>query len=138
VADESLGIGSFAEVDEAVEREFHALRAFLGQLEQAEPASREPARPAVLAPVEQSSETLLWWVLLSGSVRLALVAALRERLASMPGCLSAQVVELGPRQVRLGLTTTPQISRRQIDFAIMACRDIADAEISLRAPATVD
>jgi hypothetical protein len=33
------------------------------------------------------------------STALTLVAALRERLASMPGCLSAQVVALGPRTV---------------------------------------
>jgi hypothetical protein len=31
-----------------------------------------------------------------------------------------------------------QITRQQIDFAILACRDISDAEISLRMPTTVD
>lgn len=128
-------IGSFPEVDEAVQREFHALRDFLAGLE--EGPSQTGQAPAshtevVRAPQPAPDQNLHWWVVLRGANRLPIIAALRERLAVMPGCIAAQVVDLTAEHVRIGLTTTAQIDRQQIEFAILACRDVSEADIILR------
>ncbi|HET7036111.1 MAG TPA: hypothetical protein VFI42_10565 [Thermomicrobiaceae bacterium] len=77
---------------------------------------------------------MYWWVILRDIPLLPRVAALRERLASLPGAIEAQVVDLSSREIRLGVTTTPQVTLQQLQFAVTACQDIHGAEVSMHIP----
>lgn len=147
-------------VNQAIEREFNALREFLAQLEQSPPGSlphpaagaapgstpqvragttvighsrRDPA-PAPRPPRPTGDQVVYWWVVVHWVTLLPTVAALRERLAALPGAIAAQVIDISSREIRLGVITTPQVTREQLEFAVTACHDIPAAEIMLRTP----
>ena len=155
--------GQSPTIDKAVEQEYNALRDFLARLESTrrpQPSTGEgpragvkvigtepeadagvrvpepPRRAKTPAPPSRPvpEPVIYWWVTLRDIPLLPRVAALRERLAGLPGTIEAQVVDLSSRDIRLGVTTTPQVTLQQLEFAVTACHDINGAEVSMHIP----
>ena len=123
---------SFPDIDDAVQREFQALREFLVEIEQT-PANGngKPNGATIVMPVT-NGQTRAWWVVLQGVERLPLVSAVRERLAKVPGCVAAQVVSLSADEIRLSITTTCQVDERQLEFVLGLCNDIPKSKVIAR------
>ncbi len=125
---------SFPDVDEAVQREFLALREYLARIEK--PATNGNGKPngttIVMPPSNGTDQKRAWWVILHGIERLPTVSAVRERLSRLPGCIAAQVVSLSSTEIRLSVTTTCQVDQQQLEFVIGACRDVPNAQVIAR------
>lgn len=94
-------------------------------------ASAPPPRPVARPAADQ---VVYWWVVVHEVSILPTIVALRERLSALPGAIASQVVDISSREIRLGVITTPQVTRQQLEFAVTACHDIQAAEILLRTP----
>ena len=170
MADERPAGGPVPVVDQAIQREFNALREFLARLESTPPVPPEPgtapglpadqgpaaarsgttvigtvvppapgaagAPPTPPRPVARpaADQVVYWWVVVHEVTVLPTIVALRERLSSLPGAIASQVVDISSREIRLGVITTPHVTRQQLEFAVTACHDIQAAEILLRTP----
>lgn len=125
---------SFPDIDEAVQREFLALREYLARIEQS--ASNGNGKPngakIVMPNGNGNGQRRAWWIILQGVDRLPTISAVRERIAKLPGCLAAQVVSLSSSEARLSVTTTCQVDQNQLEFAVAACRDVPKAQVIVR------
>jgi len=123
---------SFPDIDDAVQREFQALREFLVEIEQVPTESNGKSNGATIVMPATNGQKRTWWIILEGVVRLPLISAVRERLSRVPGCVAAQVVSLSPGEVRLSVTTTCQVDERQLEFVLGACDDVPRAKVIAR------
>lgn len=124
----------FPDVNEAVQREFLALREYLARIEQARPNGNGKPNGAtiVMPPTNGNGQKRAWWIVLQGVERLPVISAVRQRLNKLPGCVAAQVVSLSSTEVRLSVTTTCQVDQQQLEFVIAACRDVPKAQVIAR------
>jgi hypothetical protein len=125
---------SFPDIDEAVQREFLALREYLARIEQVTTTGHGNSNGAtiVMPPSKTNGQKRAWWVILQGVERLPTVAAVRDRLSRLPGCVAAQVVSLSSTEIRLSVTTTCQVDQQQLEFVISACRDVPKSQVIAR------
>lgn len=125
---------SFPDIDEAVQREFLALREYLARIEQ--PTANGNGKPNGATIVMPSSngngQKRAWWIILHGIKRLTTVSTLRERLSRLPGCIAVQVVSLSSTEIRLSVTTTCVVEQEQLEFVIGACHDVSNAQVIAR------
>ena len=124
----------FPDIDEAVQREFLALREYLSNIEQSVPEGNgKPNGATIVMPNGNGNgKKRAWWITLQGVDRLTTISAVRQRLAKMPGCDAAQVVSLSSTEVRLSVTTSFQVDKNQLEFAVAACRDVPKAQVIAR------
>ncbi len=124
----------FPDVEDAVQREFLALREYLAKIEQSKTnGNGKPNGATIVMPTANGSgQKRAWWVILQGINRLLTISAVRERLVRMPGCIAAQVVSLSSTEVRLSVTTTSQVEQRQLEFTVAACRDVQKSQVIAR------
>ena len=125
---------SFPDVDEAVQREFLALREYLAQIEQAGlNGNGKPDGTTIVVPNGNGNgQKRAWWIVLQGVDRLTTISAVRERLSKSPGCIAAQVVSLSSTEIRLSVTTTYDVEQKQLEFVVAACRDVPQAQVIAR------
>jgi len=123
---------SFPNIDDAVQREFQALREYLVEIEQTPTNGNGKSNGATIIMPASNGQMRAWWVILQGVDRLPLISAVRERLARVPGCVAAQVVSLSPSEVRLSITTTCNVDERQLEFVLGACNDVPIAKVIAR------
>jgi hypothetical protein len=123
---------SFPDIDDAVQREFQALREFLVEIEQTPTNGNGKSNGATIVMPATNGQTRTWWVVLQGVERLPLVSAVRERLSKVPGCVAAQVVSLSADEIRLSITTTCQVDERQLEFVLGLCNDIPISKVIAR------
>jgi hypothetical protein len=123
---------SFPDIDDAVQREFQALREYLVEIEQTPSNGNGKSNGATIVMPATNGQKRTWWVVLQGIERLPLVSAVRERISRVPGCVAVQVVSLSPSEIRLSVTTTCQVDERQLEFVLGACNDVPNAKIIAR------
>jgi hypothetical protein len=123
---------SFPDIDDAVQREFQALREYLVEIEQTPTNGNGISNGATIVMPATNGQKRTWWVILQGIERLPLVSAVRERISKVPGCVAVQVVSLSPSEIRLSVTTTCQVDERHLEFVLGACNDIPNAKIIAR------
>jgi hypothetical protein len=123
---------SFPNVDDAVQREFQALREYLVEIEQTPSNGNGTSNGATIIMPATHGQMRTWWIILQGVDRLPLVSNVRERLSRVPGCVAAQVVSLSLNEIRLSITTTCNVDERQLEFVLGACNDIPNAKIIAR------
>lgn len=78
-----------------------------------------------------------WVVSVRGMRRLTQAVALRERFASMPGCLTSQVASLSSQEIRLALTTSRTVPAEWLSFVIaeaVRSGDAHDFDVIPRSP----
>jgi hypothetical protein len=125
---------SFPDIDEAVQREFLALREYLTHIEQS--VSNGDSKPSgariVMPNGNGNGQRRAWWIILQGVDRLPIISTVRERIARLPGCLAAQVVSLSSSEIRLSITTTGQVDQHQLEFAVAACHDVPKSQVIAR------
>ncbi len=125
---------SFPDIDDAVQREFLALREYLAHIEQA-PANGNgtPNGATIVVPNGNGNgQKRAWWIVLQGIDRLTTIAAVRDRLNRLPGCDAAQVVSLSSSEVRMSVTTSGLVDQKQLEFVVAACRDVPKAQVIAR------
>ena len=123
---------TFPDIDDAVQREFQALREYLVEIEQTPADGNGKSNGATIVMPATNGQKRTWWVILQDIDRLPLVSAVRERLSRVPGCVAAQVVSLSPSEIRLSVTTTCQVDERQLEFVVGACDDVPHAKVIAR------
>ncbi len=125
---------SFPDIDDAVQREFLALREYLAHIEQ--PATNGNGKPngatIVVPNGNGNGQKRAWWIVLQGIDRLTTIAAVRQRLSKMPGCDAAQVVSLSSAEIRMSVTTSGHVDQKQLEFVVAACRDVPKAQVIAR------
>lgn len=124
--DDDLGI------DDVALREFEALNEFLTALAEHASHERSGARAVTLVTVAGGQQVERWTVRLRGVSRLTHVAAVRQRLESIPGCIAARVTALSSAEIRLRLTTSVQVGQSQIE------QQLIDALREFGSPATFE
>ncbi len=126
--------GAFPDIDETVQREFLALREYLARIETpSKDGVGVPDGATIVMPsTDENCQKRTWWIVLQGVQRLPALAAAREQLSRMPGCIAAQVVSLSSTEIRLSVTTTCQVDQHQLEFVIANCRDVPKAQVMAR------
>lgn len=132
------------DIDSAVQREFQALSDFLARLEDLPPDIQSEHTQIInngngngASHSNGNGHKLNWWVILRGVERLRDVFVLRQRLSDMPGCIAARVMELSSQEIQISMMTTSKVSKQQIEFAVLACGEVIEADIVLRSKTPV-
>jgi hypothetical protein len=125
------GVDELVELDEETLRQWESLNSLLSDLAQ-QSGTGAPGRDFAIPALLGDGDGVSRWMIVLGNVRnLAHVRRLRGDLPRYPWCVAARVIECGPDEIRIGITTTQNITCVQVEDAISAMLD-ANAQMSVR------